>query len=185
MHKYTPTIKNTKHVNMFSKSTCTYESHSLQYSQQGRKFKYCIELHTTPQILQVANLESFPHIQHMWRGIVKSLYSKVVVGKETLMCILHPSCDVCIYDITLWKCPFYKIYILIYLIINKHNLLHKDPFCEILAPKSLISAFQGFHKTPHLSLALLKYEKKFYMASSILALQLPIHHVEKNNSHFP
>jgi len=45
-------------------------------------------------------------------------YSKVVVGKETLMCILHPSCDICIYDITLWKCPFYKIYIFIDLIIN-------------------------------------------------------------------
>jgi hypothetical protein len=103
MHKYTPTInsKNTKHVNMFSKSTCTYESHSLQSSQQGRKSKYRIELHTTPQTLQVANLELLPHIQHMWRGIVKRLYSKVVVGKETIICILHLSCDTCIYDITL------------------------------------------------------------------------------------
>lgn len=103
----------------------------------------------------------------------------MVVGKEILVCILHPSCDMCIYDITLWKCPFYKFYIFINLIINKHNLLHKHPFCEILAPKSLISTFQGFNKTPHLSLALLKYEKKIYMAFSILALQLPIHDVEK------
>jgi putative heme iron utilization protein len=61
-------FKNTKHIKMFSKSTCTNESHSLQFLQQGRKSKYRIELHTTPQTLQVANLvalESLPHIQHM------------------------------------------------------------------------------------------------------------------------
>jgi hypothetical protein len=161
---------------MFSKSTCTNESHSLQLSQEGRKSKYCMELHTTPKLCKLQTLlplnhsHTFNACEGVFKGGCWKRNSNVhLASKLWHMYLWYHLVKMSI----LWNLHFHRF----------NNQLHKDPFCETLAPKSLISTFQGFNKTPRLSLALRKYEKKLH---GILRFSVAITHSScwKKKSHF-